>query len=79
MAILHRRNAFVDCDDDGDGAGAAKKRHLVRMRLRSATRGWEVPRELRGGWEEAFEEGGERQWHLFPMPEGFFPLRKFPE
>lgn len=49
------------------------------MRLRSAEKGWRIPRELEGAWEEAFGEAGERAWHLSPMPEGFFPLRKFPE
>ena len=72
LAVLHRRDAFVN----GEEAGA--KRHLVRMRLRNETLGWTIPEELKQEWAGAFEEEkGDRVWHLEPMPEGFFPLRLY--
>jgi Taurine catabolism dioxygenase TauD, TfdA family len=76
LAVLHRRDEFVD--DEGTSWGKKKKRHLVRMRIRNQKMGWELPRELEGEWNKAFAEEGERVWHLEPMPEGFFPLRKYP-
>lgn len=73
MAVLHRREGFVD------GGGPAEKRHLVRMRLRSSERGWAIPESLQREWSDAFDsEAAERVWHLEPMPEGFFPLRMYP-
>lgn len=91
LAVLHRRDEFVD-DDDDDDEGITngerdvevgekknkKKRHLVRMRIRSQEMGWELPKELQGEWDKVFGEEGERVWHLEPMPEGFFPLRMYP-
>ncbi|OBT85538.1 hypothetical protein VE02_05373 [Pseudogymnoascus sp. 03VT05] len=84
LAIMHRRSAFSAPPAAAklggvDGGEMEPKRHLVRMRLRCPEKGWEIPRELVPAWEEAFGEGGEREWHLFPMPEGYFPLRKYPE
>ncbi|OBT94798.1 hypothetical protein VE01_06324 [Pseudogymnoascus verrucosus] len=83
LAIMHRRSAFSAPNTKGvgkvDGEMEEPKRHLVRMRLRCPERGWKIPRELAPAWEEAFGEEGEREWHLFPMPEGYFPLRKYPE
>jgi hypothetical protein len=106
LAVLHRRDEFVDWDDgdeaaedkdnkndyktnkegivggynDGgsNGDGTKKKRHLVRMRIRNAKLGWQLPAELQGEWGKAFGVEGERVWHLEPMPEGFFPLRMNP-
>ncbi len=73
MAVLHRREGFVD------GQAPAEKRHLVRMRLRSSERGWAIPAALQRPWAKAFdEEAGDRVWHLEPMPDAFFPLRKYP-
>ena len=72
LAVLHRREGFTD------GMGKGQKRHLVRMRLRSSTLGWETPEELKREWFEAFEKEGRRAWHVEPMPEGFFPLRTQP-
>ena len=72
LAVLHRREGFVD------GAGAREKRHLVRMRLRSAARRWDVPAPLQREWEDAFAADGRETWHLEPMPGDAFPLRKYP-
>ncbi|KAL5624412.1 hypothetical protein BROUX41_004472 [Berkeleyomyces rouxiae] len=71
LCVLHRRDAFVD------GSEPPTRRHLVRMRLRCDLRGWDVPAELRGQWEEAFGEKRDRVWHLEPMPDRFFPLRMY--
>lgn len=72
LAVLHRREAFVD------GEALTEKRHLVRMRLRSSQYGWEIPEALRRGWHDAFDKEAERVWHLEPMPDAYFPLRKYP-
>jgi hypothetical protein len=73
LAVLHRRDGFAD------GELAAEKRHLVRMRLRDSERGWTIPDALKHEWDEAFnEEHADRVWHLEPMPDAFFPLRKYP-
>jgi hypothetical protein len=78
LSVLHRRDEFVDDEAVGTySAPGTKKRHLVRMRLRNEECGWEIPRELKKDWEDAFGERGGRVWHLEPMPEGFFPLRKY--
>ena len=71
LAILHRRDAFVDGDEP------TTKRHLIRMRLRNDSLGWTIPDELKEEWADAFEKRGDRVWHLEPMPEGFFPLRLY--
>lgn len=71
LAILHRRDAFVNGDEP------MAKRHLVRMRLRNDSLGWTIPDELKEEWAKAFGAKGERVWHLEPMPEGFFPLRLY--
>jgi len=90
LAVLHRRDEFVDDVDElgsleaySEGVGVnkgvdMKKRHLVRMRIRNEKMGWELPRELQEEWDKVFAEEGERAWHLEPMPDGFFPLRKYP-
>ena len=73
LAVLHRREGFVD------GNTAMEKRHLVRMRLRDSQNGWGIPQALKDEWHDAFEkENAERVWHLEPMPDAFFPLRKYP-
>ncbi len=72
LAVLHRRESFTD------GTGAGEKRHLVRMRLRNSTLGWDIPAELKREWCEAFETKAPRAWHVDPMPEAYFPLRKYP-
>ncbi|OAA68488.1 Taurine catabolism dioxygenase TauD/TfdA [Niveomyces insectorum RCEF 264] len=72
LAVLHRREAFMD------GAATTEKRHLVRMRLRSTQLGWSIPAELEDIWAQAFNAEARRVWHLEPMPEAFFPLRKYP-
>ncbi|KAL2023445.1 hypothetical protein VTK56DRAFT_2441 [Thermocarpiscus australiensis] len=72
LAILHRREGFVN------GESPAEKRHLVRMRLRSAEQGWPIPPELEREWHDAFGMQGDRHWHLEPMPLFFFPLRRQP-
>jgi hypothetical protein len=73
LAVLHRREGFVD------GESSREKRHLVRMRLRDTQLGWEIPEALKREWEDAFEkEDSDRVWHLEPMPDAFFPLRKYP-
>ncbi|KAK4171690.1 hypothetical protein QBC36DRAFT_339484 [Triangularia setosa] len=70
LAVLHRREGFVD--------GPSEKRHLVRMRLRSAQQGWAIPAALEHEWGRAFREQGTKNWHLDPMPDFFFPLRSQP-
>lgn len=79
LAVLHRRDEFADDEGDevADGANK-KKRHLVRMRIRNQEMGWQLPGELQGEWDAVFGGEEERVWHLEPMPEGFFPLRKYP-
>ncbi|OIW35382.1 Clavaminate synthase-like protein [Coniochaeta ligniaria NRRL 30616] len=73
LAVLHRREGFAD------GKSATEKRHLVRMRLRDSQRGWKIPQSLKGEWHAAFEEqDAAKVWHLEPMPDAFFPLRKYP-
>ncbi|KAK4097516.1 Clavaminate synthase-like protein [Parathielavia hyrcaniae] len=72
LAVLHRREGFAN------GQGATEKRHLVRVRLRSAEHGWPIPRELAPEWDEAFKKQGVRQWHVEPMPHHFFPMRMHP-
>lgn len=73
LAVLHRREGFVD------GQSAMEKRHLVRMRLRDSQRGWKIPEPLRGEWHDAFgSQDTDKVWHLEPMPDAFFPLRKYP-
>ncbi|RKU42713.1 hypothetical protein DL546_002986 [Coniochaeta pulveracea] len=73
LAVLHRREGFVD------GESTMDKRHLVRMRLRDPELGWIIPNDLKREWEDAFDkEDKERVWHLEPMPDAFFPLRKYP-
>lgn len=72
LAILHRREGFTD------GKATTEKRHLVRMRLRSASHGWSIPSDLREEWDKAFNKTGVKHWHLEPMPSFFFPLRHHP-
>ncbi|ERT03118.1 uncharacterized protein SPSK_09171 [Sporothrix schenckii 1099-18] len=72
LAVLHRRESFTN------GAGVLEKRHLVRMRLRSSKHGWALPTELQSEWDASFDEDHPRVWHIEPMPESFFPLRKYP-
>lgn len=75
FTVLHRREGFVN------GGSAQEKRHLVRMRLRSSRRGWQVPESLRGEWDKAFDDERHtsgKAWHLEPMPGDVFPLRRYP-
>lgn len=72
LVILHRREGFVN------GRAPSEKRHLVRMRVRNDRLGWCIPDELKREWYEAFEKPADRVWHLEPMPDAFFPLRKYP-
>ncbi|KAK3336153.1 hypothetical protein B0T19DRAFT_408662 [Cercophora scortea] len=72
LFVLHRREGFVD------GEAPTEKRHLVRMRLRSAEHGWAIPTELRREWDSAFKKQGVKHWHLEPMPAFYFPLRRQP-
>lgn len=71
LAVLHRRDAFVNGDEP------TASRHLVRMRIRNDALGWSIPPELEDEWDKAFSAHGDRIWHLEPMPEGFFPLRMY--
>ncbi|KAI1447686.1 Clavaminate synthase-like protein [Annulohypoxylon stygium] len=71
LAILHRREGFVD------GQSAGQKRHLVRMRLRSSQLGWDIPDDLKQEWNNAFETDTCQTWHLEPMPGDVFPLRRY--
>lgn len=72
LAVLHRREGFAD------GEAATEKRHLVRMRLRSAEHKWIIPAALEHEWDKAFKAQGTKHWHLEPMPSSFFPLRRQP-
>ncbi|KAL2171126.1 hypothetical protein VTG60DRAFT_3641 [Thermothelomyces hinnuleus] len=72
LAILHRREGFAN------GQAPTEKRHLVRMRLRSAEKGWPIPRELETEWDAAFRKHGVKHWHVEPMPSYFFPMRNQP-
>lgn len=72
LSVLHRREGFVN------GESATEKRHLVRMRLRSAEHGWPIPAELEAEWDDAFKNQGVKHWHLEPMPLFFFPMRRQP-
>jgi hypothetical protein len=54
LAVLHRRDGFVD------GSDAAQRRHLVRMRLRSSQRGWSIPDALQRDWAAAFCKEGNK-------------------
>ncbi|CAN8099777.1 unnamed protein product [Discula destructiva] len=69
MAVLHRRDGFTN---DAD-----QSRHLVRMRLSDSVYGTGIP-SLRREWADAFNEEGDRTFHIEPMPAGYFPLRKYP-
>lgn len=72
FAILHRREGFVN------GSENMEKRHLVRMTLRDEQEGWQIPKQLEAEWNKAFaSDGRDKVWHLEPMPEGYFPLRKY--
>lgn len=71
LAVLHRREGFVNGDD------LLQRRHLLRMRLRDEELGWDIPEQLQSEWYKAFEDAmADKVWHLQPMPEGYFPLRK---
>ncbi|KAI1023919.1 hypothetical protein LB504_005115 [Fusarium proliferatum] len=72
LFILHKRDGFKN----GDGVGG--KRHLVRMRLRDDELGWNLPESLRKEWADAFTPDSDNLWHIDPMPEGYFPLRTYP-
>jgi hypothetical protein len=72
LFILHRRESFLD--DIQTGA----KRHLLRMRLRDDTLGWELPISLQEEWNHAFDPKSTKIWRIDPMPDGFFPLRAYP-
>jgi hypothetical protein len=72
LSVLHRRDGFVN------GESSTEKRHLVRMRLRSAEQGWSIPHELEAEWDDAFKNRGVKHWHLEPMPLYFFPMRRQP-
>lgn len=72
LAVLHRREGFVN------GNAPSARRHLVRMRLRSAEHGWSIPKELAHEWDQAFKKRGVKLWHLEPMPAFFFSLRRQP-
>jgi hypothetical protein len=71
LAVLHRREGFVN------GEKKQNKRHLVRMRLRNAHLGWDIPAELQREWYDAFDKDSAETWHLEPMPGDAFPLRKY--
>ncbi|KAL5586080.1 hypothetical protein FOBRF1_015950 [Fusarium oxysporum] len=72
LFILHKRDSFKN----GDGVG--EKRHLFRMRLRDDELGWNLLESLRKEWADAFGAGLDKLWHVDPMPEGYFPLRSYP-
>lgn len=72
LFILHRR----DCFKDGDQAG--ELRHLVRMRLKDDVLHWDLPDGLKKEWSSCFNNMSSKLWHIDPMPQGYFPLRSYP-
>ncbi|KAH6949184.1 hypothetical protein DER45DRAFT_531381 [Fusarium avenaceum] len=72
LFILHRRNAFEN------NSQSSECRHLVRMRLRDDSLYHELPSQLEKEWSHYFNEALEKVWHIDPMPDGFFPLRSYP-
>ncbi|KAI0973431.1 hypothetical protein F4678DRAFT_471207 [Xylaria arbuscula] len=69
LAILHGREEFSGKNGD--------KRHLVRMWLRNEELGWDLPNALETLWVDIFEGDARRTWNLEPMPESFFPLKRY--
>lgn len=51
MAVLHKRDSYVDDDDDDE---ATKRRWLMRLWLRNDTLGWAIPESMRTPWEAAY-------------------------
>ncbi|KAI1748602.1 hypothetical protein F4782DRAFT_516684 [Xylaria castorea] len=70
LAILHGREEFSN--DQGN------KRHLVRMWLRNEELGWDIPDVLETLWAAIFEGDANRTLTIEPMPERFFPLKRYP-
>lgn len=48
------------------------------MWLRNEELGWDIPDVMAADWDTVFEGEAERAWNIEPMPEAFFPLRKYP-
>ncbi|KAJ4113927.1 hypothetical protein NW768_011457 [Fusarium equiseti] len=72
LFILHRRDCFSNGDQPGE------KRHLVRMILQDDALHWVLPESLKYEWSRSFDGMATKLWHIDPMPEGFFPLRSYP-
>ena len=70
LAVLHRRDGFVN-----DGL---EKRHLIRTWSRDAENGWKIPENLQPEYFDAYDRKMPTVCHLEPMPEGWFPLRLYP-
>lgn len=49
LALLHKREAYVDVDD-----GADTRRHLVRLWLRNPEMAWEIPEDMKAPWRAAY-------------------------
>jgi len=72
LALLHRRDT-IELEPN-------TRRHLVRMALRSSTFGRSLPQVLdmdRWGDESRKEDCREEVWHIEPMPDIYFPLKRF--
>ncbi|KAI1499550.1 hypothetical protein F5X99DRAFT_419801 [Biscogniauxia marginata] len=68
-ALLHARDSYED--------GAASSRHLVRMWLRNAELGWQIPSSMHIPWDAVFGERSKkvrnRQYPVVPLPEYMAP------
>lgn len=64
-ALLHARAAYEDGDDGDDdvaredddnngGDGDGRRRHLVRLWLRSPAHSWSLPEDMKALWEPAY-------------------------
>lgn len=51
LAVLHKREAYVDGEDEQEGVG---RRHLVRVWLRNAELAWDVPENMKAPWYAAY-------------------------
>ncbi|KAH8652071.1 hypothetical protein BX600DRAFT_87690 [Xylariales sp. PMI_506] len=58
-ALLHAREPYMDTD--------TQVRHLLRMWVRNAQHGWEVPDSMRPLWDAAFGEEAKGRDHVYAL------------
>lgn len=69
MALLHRREAFVD-------EGAKRTRHLVRLWLHNELMCWKLPPPLQLAWARVFEDRERKEhWDVAPIKKDGVVLR----